>query len=130
MKETFNPIKGKRGEFRISLNLTELGDSLSFGTLRERDGGAERAWDILALSQQLGFEKPHFATHVRHSGAVEVWAVILQQFHRYDADTRLVVDVWDGPLDQLRQAIGADNEFSLVVLYNFAEYLEPVEALA
>ena len=115
MKEAFNPIKGKRGEFRVSLNLTELGD---------------RAWDLLALSQQLGFEKPHFATHIRHSGAVEIWAVIVQQFHRYDADTRLVVDVWDEPLDQLRQAIGAENEFSLVVLYNFAEYLEPVEAIA
>jgi hypothetical protein len=123
MKETFNPIKGKRGEFRVSLNLTELGDSL-------RDGGAECAWDILALSQQLGFEKPYFATHIRHSGAIEVWAVILQQFHHYDADTRLVVDVWDEPLDQLRQAIGVDNEFNLVVLYNFAEYLEPVEAIA
>jgi hypothetical protein len=122
MKETFNPIKGKHGEFRVALNLTELDDSSQNDT--------ECAWDILTLSQALGFEKPYFATHIRPSGAIEVWAVILQQFHRYDADTRLVVDVWDEPLDQLRQAIGVDNEFSLVVLYNFAEYLEPVEALA
>jgi hypothetical protein len=114
MKENFNPIKGKRGEFRVSLNLTELGD---------------RAWDILSLSQELRFEKPQFAIHVRHSGAVEVWAVILQQFHQYDTDTRIVVDPWDEALDCLRQALGPDNEFSLVVLYNFAEYLEPVEAL-
>ena len=56
--------------------------------------------------------------------------MILQQFHRYDADTRLIVDEWDEPLDQLRQAISADDEFSLMVLYNFAEYLEPVEAIA
>ncbi|MBW4621191.1 MAG: hypothetical protein KME17_17765 [Cyanosarcina radialis HA8281-LM2] len=115
MKETFNPIKGKRGEFRVALNITELGD---------------RAWDLLSLSQQLGFEKPQFATHIWHSGAVEVWAVILQQFHQYDADSSLVVDVWDDRLDQLRQAIGPDNEFSLMVLCNLAEYLEPVEAIA
>lgn len=115
MKESFNPIRGDRGEFRVAMNLTELGD---------------RAWDILALSQQLGFERPRFASHPRQSGATEVWAVILQQFHRYDADTRLVVDVWDEPIDQLRQAIGVDSEFSLIVLYNFAEYLEPVEAIA
>lgn len=115
MKETFNPIKGKPGEFRVSLNLTELGD---------------RAWRILALSQQLGFETPRFETHARHSGAVEVWAVILQQFHRYNADTRLIVDIWDDQLDQLRQEIGEDNEFSLIVLYNFAEYMEPLEAIA
>ncbi len=115
MKENFNPIKGKRGEFRVALNLTELGD---------------RAWDILSLSQELRFEKPQFVTHIRHSGAVEVWAVILQQLHRYDAETRVIVDPWDEELDRLRQVIGSDNEFSLVVLYNFAEYLEPVEVLA
>ena len=115
MKPSFNPIRGDRGEFRVCLNVSELG---------------ERAWDILAVSQELGFEKPQFKTHIRQSGTVEVWAVLLQQFHRYDADTRLVVDVWDEPIDQLRQAIGQDNEFSLVVLYNFAEYLEPVEAIA
>ena len=115
MKESFNPIRGQRGEFRVCLNLSELGD---------------RAWEILSLSQQLGFETPQFKIHIRHSGASEVWAILLQQVHRYEADTRLVVDRWDEPLDQLRQAIGADNEFSLMVLSNFAEYLEPVEAIA
>jgi hypothetical protein len=39
------------------------------------------------------------------------------------------VDLWDEPIDQLRQAIGQDNEFSLMVLYNFAEYLDSVEAI-
>lgn len=53
-----------------------------------------------------------------------------QTNHRYDVNTRLVVDVWNEPLDQLRQAIGADQEISLVVLYHFAEYLEPVEVIA
>ena len=55
---------------------------------------------------------------------------LLQQFHRYDADTCIVVDIWDEPIDHLRQAIEQGNESSLVVLYNFAEYLEPVEAIA
>ena len=109
MKESFNPIKGKAGEFRIALNLTELGD---------------RSWDILSLSQQIGFQMPQFFTHTRHSGVVEVWAVILQQFHKYDVNTNAVVDVWDDPIDALRRAIGTDNEFSLVMLCNFADYLE------
>jgi hypothetical protein len=123
MKSSFNPIQGDRGEFRVCLNLSELGDPL-------QGGSAERAWEILLLSQQLGFDKPQFKTHIRHSGASEVWAILLQQFHRYETDTRLVVDIWDEQLDQLRQAIGRDNELSLVVLYNFAEYLEPIEAIA
>jgi hypothetical protein len=62
---SFNPIRGDRGEFRVCLNVSELGDPL-------RGGSAERAWDILAVSQSLGFEKPQFRTHLRHSGAVEV----------------------------------------------------------
>jgi hypothetical protein len=109
MKENFNPIKGKAGEFRIALNLTELGD---------------RAWEILSLSQGLEFNQPQFLTHTRHSGAVEVWAIILQQFHRYDINTNAVVDIWDDQIDELRRAIGTDNEFSLIMLCNFAEYLE------
>lgn len=109
MKESFNPIKGKSGEFRIALNLTELDD---------------RAWEILSLSQQLGFNAPQFLTHTRHSGAVEVWGVILQQFHQYDVDTRHIVDIWDDQIDELRTEIGTDNEFSLTMLCNFADYLE------
>lgn len=110
MKESFNPMKGKAGEFRVAINLTELGD---------------RAWEILILSQQAGFTAPQFSTHTRHSGAVEVWAIILQQFHRYEADTHFIVDVWDEQIDELRRALGTDSEFNLMVLCNFADYLEP-----
>lgn len=113
MKNNFNPIRGKRGEFRIAVNLSELGD---------------RAWSILNFSQDLGFEKPKFETCVRASGAVEVWAILLQQFHPYEADTRFVVDVWDDKIDQLRSAIGEGHQFNLLMLCNFAEYLEPAEA--
>ncbi|MGV0028419.1 hypothetical protein [Phormidesmis priestleyi] len=111
MSESFNPIKGKAGEFRVALNLTELDD---------------RAWEILTFSQQLGFNAPQFQTRTRHSGAVEVWAIILQQFHQYETDTRHIVDVWDNQIDELRRAIGADDEFNLVMLCNFANYLEGV----
>jgi hypothetical protein len=57
VKEQFDPIRGKRGEFRVALNLSELG---------------ERAWEILSLAQELGFEQPQFRTHTRHSGYTEV----------------------------------------------------------
>ena len=50
MNEQFDPIRGRRGEFRLALNLTELSD---------------RAWELLALSQTLGFETPQFKTCIR-----------------------------------------------------------------
>jgi hypothetical protein len=109
MKEKFDPIRGKRGEFRVAIDLTELGD---------------RAWEILSLSQQLGFNTPQFQTHTRHSGAVEVWAIILQQFHPYEADTRHIVEPWDDQLSQLWQACEPDANLKLVILNNFADYLE------
>lgn len=111
MSEAFHPLKGKAGEFRVALDLTNLGD---------------RAWEILTLSQTLGFDSPKFVTHVRYSGESEVWAIILQQFHAYDADSRFVIDVWDDQLDQLRSAIGRDSELSLTVMCNLSEFLEPV----
>jgi len=112
VKDNFNPIKGKPGEFRIALNLTELGD---------------RAWEILKTAEELGFEKPQFKTAPRFSGAVEVWAVVLQQFHSYDANTMAVVDCWDEQIDQLRQAVGGDDQFIVIMLVNFAEYQgEPI----
>lgn len=111
MKENFNPIQGKRGEFRVALHLSELGD---------------RAWEILSLSQEIGFEKPRFETHIRHSGAVEVWAIILQQFHQYDADPMVIVEPWDEQTHQLWEACGTDANLKIAILHNFAEYLELV----
>ena len=109
MKETFHPIQGKRGEFRVAVDLTELGD---------------HAWEILSLSQELGFDKPRFQTHIRQSGAVEVWAIILQQFHSYEADARHVVEPWDDQLSRISQACEPDANLKLVILHNFADYLE------
>jgi hypothetical protein len=115
MAKSFNPIAGRKGEFRISLNLTELGD---------------RAWDILALSQTLEFGAPKFRTSPSFSGAVEVWAIICEEMHKYDADTYLILQRWDDKIDQLRNAIGQDEHLSLIVLCNFAEYIEPTEVYA
>ena len=111
MNEQFDPIRGRRGEFRLALNLTELSD---------------RAWELLALSQTLGFETPQFKTCIRPSGVVEVWAVILQQIHRYDADSSVVVDPWDEQIDQLRTVIGDSHHFDLIMLCNLQAHLEPL----
>jgi hypothetical protein len=110
MKDSFNPIKGQRGEFRVALNLTELGD---------------RAWEVLAQSREFGFHPPQFQAHIRDSGAVEIWAILLQQFHRYDAFTDPILSEWDEPIEHLHQSIGRDSHLSLIVLCNFREYLEP-----
>lgn len=111
MKTQFHPLQGKKGEFRVALNLSELGD---------------RAWEILSLSQQLGLGTPKFAGYTRESGVIEVWAILLQQFHDYGADPAVVVDVWDDALAQLRQAIGQDNELNLIMLCNLQAYLQPI----
>jgi hypothetical protein len=114
-KGNFDPIRGSRGEFRVAMNISELGD---------------RAFELLAFSQELGFDKPKFATHTRHSGVTEIWAIVLQQFHDYYANSTPVIDPWDTQIDELRMAIGEGNEFNLITLFNFAEYLEPMEATA
>lgn len=93
MKGDFNPLKTETGEFRVALNLTALGD---------------KAWEVLSLSQQLGFAAPQFKTAVDVTGCPETWAIILQQTHRYDADPRLVVDRWDDQLHELWQACEPD----------------------
>ncbi|GEM_PF-925460 len=102
----FNPLKTEMGEFRVALNLTALGD---------------QAWDILSLSQQLGFAAPQFRTAVDGTGFPETWAVILQQTHRYDADPRLVVDTWDDQLHELWQACEPDAYLKVQIAANLEE---------
>jgi hypothetical protein len=114
-KAPFDPLRGKLGEFRVALNISEMGD---------------RAFDVLALSQDVGFDKPQFVAHVRQSGVVEVWAVLLQQFHDYHGNSSAVIDPWDEAIDALRTAIGDDHHFNLITLFNFSEYLEPMTAVA
>lgn len=106
MKENFNPLKTERGEFRVALNVTALSD---------------RAWEVLSLSQQLGFEVPQFKSYTDRTGYTEVWAVILQQEHRYDADPRIVVDSWDDQLHELWQACEPDAELKMSISSNLEE---------
>lgn len=106
MKGDFNPLKTETGAFRVALNLTALGD---------------KAWEILSLSQQLGFPPPQFKTTVDGTGFLETWAVLLQQMHRYDADSRLVVDIWDDQLHELWQAYEPDAYLKLQIATNLEE---------
>ena len=106
MKGSFDPLRTQQGEFRVALHLSELGD---------------RAWEVLILAQALGFEVPKFETFIRQSGAVEVWAVVLQQFHRYDADPRLIVDPCDEQMELLWQACQPDAELKMVISANLEQ---------
>lgn len=101
-KTEFDPIRGRQGEFRIALNLTMLGD---------------RAWDILSLSQTLGFDQPQFK-----QSKGEVWAIILQQFHSYHADPLTVVEPWDEQMHELWQAVGDEPLSKLMIIHNFEAY--------
>lgn len=104
--KTFDPLKTEPGEFRVALLLSDLGD---------------KALEILKLAETLGFDKPSFVPHTRKSGAVEVWAILLQQFHRYDADPRLIVDTWDEQLEQLWQACEPDAHTKLLITSNLQD---------
>jgi hypothetical protein len=111
-KEIFDPIRGKLGEFRVALNLSELGD---------------RAWELLSLAQGLEFESPRFVIDPKRQ---EIWAIILQQFHRYDADPMVVVEPWDVQLKELWDAVGENAMHKLMIVHNFEAYLEPQKAIA
>ncbi|WNZ25389.1 hypothetical protein HJG54_22740 [Leptolyngbya sp. NK1-12] len=104
--QTFNPLRTEPGEFRVALLVSELGD---------------KALEILKLAESLGFANPKFVTYTRLSGVVEVWAILLQQFHRYDADPSLVVDVWDEQLEQLWQACEPAAHTKLLIASNLQD---------
>jgi hypothetical protein len=103
MKNTFDPLKTKRGTFRVALNLTALG---------------ERAWEVLQKSQELEFDMPRFETFQDGTGFIESWAVILEEHHRFDADPRLVVDARDEQLHELWQLCEPDAELKMFINTN------------
>ncbi|MCU0548420.1 MAG: hypothetical protein MUC48_03645 [Leptolyngbya sp. Prado105] len=103
MSERFDSLRTQPGEFRVALCLTQLGD---------------RAFETLKLSESLGFDAPKFTSDA--TGAV--WAIVLQQFHAYEADPMVVVDPWDDQLSQLWQACEPDAELAIVISHNFEAY--------
>lgn len=95
--KTFNPIRVDKGEFRISLNLTALGDS---------------AWDVLSQAQAIGFPKPAFQSF-QSGNSSEVWAVLVQESGSYDHDSvESLLARWEPMLDQLD--LGDRNETLLI----------------
>lgn len=103
MSEQFDPLRTQAGEFRVAICLTQLGD---------------RAFEILKLSESLGFDAPKFIS----DAAGDVWAIVLQQFHAYEADPMTVVDLWDDQLSQLWQACEPEAELVIVISHNFEAY--------
>ncbi|BAU15931.1 hypothetical protein LEP3755_64970 (plasmid) [Leptolyngbya sp. NIES-3755] len=103
MSDQFEPLRSQPGEFRVALCLTQLGD---------------RAFEVLKLSESLGFDAPRFIS----DSAGDVWAIVLQQFHAYEADPLIVVDPWDDQLSQLWQACEPDAELAIVISHNFEAY--------
>ncbi len=94
----FNPIKLEKGEFRVCLNLTALG---------------ERAWDALDIAKQLGFPKPRF--HGYQRGAVaESWAVLIQEFHSPAEPFEAALMPWNDLLDDLAATLSDPNHELLV----------------
>lgn len=103
MSERFDPLKSQGGEFRVALCVSQLGD---------------RAFEVLKLAESLGFNAPKFT-----SDAVgDVWAIVLQQFHAYDADPMVIVDPWDDQLSELWQACEPDAELVIVISHQFEAY--------
>jgi hypothetical protein len=80
----FNPLSADPGTFRVCICLSSLGSA---------------AWEVLQLSQTLGFEPPEFVSYKGES-----WAIVLNQKYDFDANSEAIVAPWDEKLQQLWQA--------------------------
>jgi len=105
--QQFDPLRSQPGEFRVALCLSDLG---------------ERAFEVLKLSDSLGFESPRFVSD--RSGSV--WAIVLNQFHSYDSDPQVIVEPWDTQMHELWRACEPDAEVKVVISHNFEAYLSSV----
>jgi hypothetical protein len=103
MTERFDPLRSEPGEFRVSLCLTQLGD---------------RAMEVLKQAELLEFDSPKFVSDAMEN----VWAIVLQQFHAYEADPMMIVDPWDEQLSELWQACEPDAELAIVINHKFEAY--------
>ena len=103
MKPPFDPLRSQPGEFRVAVCLTDLGT---------------RAFEVLKLTETLGFEPPQFVT----DAVGHVWALVLQQWHSYDADPRVIVEPWDTQMQALWSACEPDAELKVLIHHNFEAY--------
>lgn len=109
----WSPVVGERGELRLSINLSALN---------------LKALDLMFEAGRQGFPSFEYVMRTNSSDQVEIWVILLQENHDYHINTNAVVDVWDSQIDALRQVLGRDFEHHMVLLCNFADYLEPVAA--
>lgn len=101
--QTFSPVQLSQGQFRIALNLTELGTSNP---------------DILLLAQELGFP---LARLQRTDKAI--WAILVDEQHNFETDTfESLLEHWDDRLDRLRSAL-PDPSSGLLVSGKFKNSL-------
>jgi len=103
MKPKFDPLRSQAGEFRVAVCLTDL---------------QERAFEVLKLAEELGFEPPKFVS----DQAGHVWAIILEQFHTYDSDPQVVVEPWDSQMHDLWLACEPNAELKMLIHHNFEAY--------
>jgi hypothetical protein len=95
--KTFNPIRVDKGEFRISINLTALGD---------------RAVDVLSRVKEVGFPKPMLQIF-QGVGSAQIWAVIVQESGSYELDDiESLLERWEPMISQLD--LGDRNETMLI----------------
>lgn len=104
----------QKGEYRIYLNLTLLGD---------------KAFEILQLAASLGFDKPEFVTDPTYSGGAldgHVFAILFREFHQYEDDPDILFAHLDEKQYQLWEACEPDACLKLTISSRFAKRLEAV----
>lgn len=116
--KTIQPFQVNRiqeGEYRIYLDLTNLGD---------------KAFEVLQLAATLGFDKPEFVTDTTHTGGLHghVFAVLLREFHSSENDPGALYDHLEEQKYELWEACEPEAELKFHVSYRFKRCLEEVAA--
>jgi hypothetical protein len=101
----FNPILLERGQLRVALNLTVLG---------------EKAWDALTLASRLGLPQPQFRAFMSDKGS-EVWAVLIDETHSYDADRDTIMEPWESAVDALTEALEPASYLKIMVAHRLKQ---------
>lgn len=110
----FEINRTQKGEYRIYLDLTKLGD---------------KAFEVLQLAASLGFDKPEFVTDPTYSGGDldgHVFAILFREFHSYEADPEVLFEYLEDKKIDLWEACEPDAHLKFHVSYRFAKRLEAV----